>query len=39
MQNGLILLQVQIYWQSVVRGAILIIAVTLDSLRRGGGYR
>ncbi|MYA39641.1 MAG: ABC transporter permease [Acidimicrobiia bacterium] len=38
-QNGLILLQVQIYWQSVVRGAILIIAVTLDSLRRGGGYR
>ena len=38
-QNGLILVQVQIYWQSVVRGAILIIAVTLDSLRRGGGYR
>jgi ribose transport system permease protein len=37
--NGLILTGVQIYWQSVVRGLILIIAVTLDSFRRGGGYR
>lgn len=37
--NGLILVGVQIYWQSVVRGLILIIAVTLDSIRRGGGYR
>jgi ribose/xylose/arabinose/galactoside ABC-type transport system permease subunit len=37
--NGLILTGVQIYWQSVVRGLILIIAVTLDSFRKGGGYR
>ncbi len=38
-KNGPILTGVQIYWQSVVRGLILIIAVTLDSIRRGGGYR
>jgi ribose/xylose/arabinose/galactoside ABC-type transport system permease subunit len=37
--NGLILAQVQIYWQMVARGILLIIAVTLDSFRRGGGYR
>jgi ribose/xylose/arabinose/galactoside ABC-type transport system permease subunit len=37
--NALILTQVQIYWQMVARGILLIIAVTLDSLRRGGGYR
>jgi ribose/xylose/arabinose/galactoside ABC-type transport system permease subunit len=37
--NGLILAQVQIYWQMVARGVLLIIAVTLDSFRRGGGYR
>ncbi len=37
--NGLILTGVQIYWQMVVRGLILIIAVALDSFRRGGGYR
>jgi len=37
--NGLILTQVQIYWQMVARGVLLIIAVTLDSFRRGGGYR
>ena len=37
--NALILTQVQIYWQMVVRGVLLIIAVTLDSFRRGGGYR
>lgn len=37
--NGFILTGVQIYWQSVVRGLILILAVALDSLRRGGGYR
>jgi hypothetical protein len=33
------LTQVQIYWQMVARGVLLIIAVTLDSFRRGGGYR
>lgn len=32
------LTHVQIYWQMVVRGILLIIAVALDSLRRGGGY-
>jgi ribose/xylose/arabinose/galactoside ABC-type transport system permease subunit len=37
--NGLILAGVQIYWQMVARGLILIIAVTLDSFRKGGGYR
>ncbi len=37
--NALILTQVQIYWQMVARGVLLIIAVTLDSFRRGGGYR
>ena len=37
--NGMVLVGVQVYWQSVVRGAILILAVSLDSLRRGGGYR
>lgn len=37
--NGLVLVGVQIYWQMVVRGLILIIAVTLDSFRKGGGYR
>jgi ribose/xylose/arabinose/galactoside ABC-type transport system permease subunit len=37
--NGLILVGVQIYWQMVARGLILIFAVTLDSFRRRGGYR
>ncbi|MFH1909497.1 MAG: ABC transporter permease [Chloroflexota bacterium] len=37
--NGLILSGVPIYWQLVARGFILIVAVTLDGLRRGGGYR
>jgi ribose transport system permease protein len=37
--NGMILLGMQVYWQMVVRGLILILAVALDSLRRGGGYR
>lgn len=37
--NGLVLTGVQIYWQMVVRGFILIVAVTLDSFRKGGGYR
>ena len=37
--NGMILTSVPAYWQWVVRGGILIAAVTLDSFRRGGGYR
>ena len=37
--NGTILLNVPAYWQMVFRGTILIIAVTLDSFRKGGGYR
>ena len=37
--NGFIMLGLQVYWQQVVRGIILIIAVALDSFRRGGGYR
>ncbi len=37
--NGFILIGLQIYWQDVARGVILIVAVALDSLRRGGGYR
>ena len=37
--NGFILLGLQVYWQQVVRGIILIVAVALDSFRRGGGYR
>jgi ABC-type xylose transport system permease subunit len=34
-----VLTGVQIHWQMVVRGLILIVAVTLDSFRKGGGYR
>ena len=37
--NGLILTGVEVYWQMVVRGLILIAAVALDSFRRGGGDR
>ena len=37
--NGFILIGLQIYWQDVARGVILILAVALDSIRRGGGYR
>ena len=37
--NSFILTNVQIYWQMVVRGIILILAVSIDSVRRGGGYR
>ena len=32
--NGLVLLNVQPYWQTVVRGALLIGAVALDQVRR-----
>ena len=37
--NSFVLTNVQIYWQMVVRGIILILAVSIDSIRRGGGYR
>lgn len=37
--NGFILIGLQIFWQDVARGVILILAVALDSIRRGGGYR
>ncbi len=37
--NGSILMNIPAYWQMVFRGIILIIAVTLDSFRKGGGYR
>ena len=37
--NSFILTNVQIYWQMVVRGIILILAVSIDSIRRGGGCR
>jgi ribose transport system permease protein len=33
--NGLVLLNVEPYWQTVVRGALLIGAVALDQVRRG----
>lgn len=39
LNNGLILTGVPVYWQTVLRGLILIVAVTLDSFRKGGGYR
>jgi len=37
--DGLIMVGVPLYWSEVARGFILIFAVTLDSFRRGGGYR
>jgi len=37
--NSFVLTNVPIYWQMVVRGIILILAVSIDSIRRGGGYR
>ena len=37
--NSFVLTNVPIYWQMVVRGLILILAVSIDSIRRGGGYR
>lgn len=37
--NGLTLIGLRAYWQVVVRGAILMLAVTLDVLRTGGPHR
>jgi ribose transport system permease protein len=36
LRNGFILLAIQPFWQNVVVGAVLILAVYLDQLRRGG---
>lgn len=38
MNNGLTLLSVQSYYQMLVRGAVLVLAVLIDSAR-GGGYK
>jgi ribose transport system permease protein len=38
MTNGLVLMGVRPYWQTVLRGVVLMIAVAVDSLRTGG-YR
>jgi ribose transport system permease protein len=38
MTNGMILMNVKPYWQIVLRGVVLTLAVTVDSLRTGG-YR
>ena len=37
--NGMILMGLQVYWQAVMRGIFLLIAVSLDSFRTGGGYK
>jgi ribose/xylose/arabinose/galactoside ABC-type transport system permease subunit len=37
--NGMTLIGLRPYWQVVVRGAILMFAVTLDTLRTGGVHR
>ena len=37
--NGLTLIGLRAYWQVVVRGAILMLAVTLDVMRTGGPHR
>lgn len=34
--NGMTLLNVQAYWQQVIKGAVLILSVFIDSLRSGG---
>jgi len=39
MNNGLTLIGMRSYWQVVMRGAILMLAVTLDVLRTGGAHR
>ena len=33
--SGLILLNVQAYWQTVLTGAIIVVAVAIDQRRRG----
>jgi ribose transport system permease protein len=36
LQNGLILSSIQVYWQNVITGAVLILSVLLDQIRRRG---
>lgn len=36
LNNGMILVGVESYWQQVVKGAVLLVAVAWDQLRRGG---
>jgi ribose transport system permease protein len=38
LQNGLVLLSVQSYYQIIVKGAVILLAVLVDSIR-GGGYK
>jgi ribose transport system permease protein len=38
LQNGLVLLSVQSYFQIIVKGAVILLAVFIDSIR-GGGYK
>jgi len=38
LSNGMVLLSVQSYYQIIVKGAVVLVAVYVDSLR-GGGYR
>ena len=37
--NSFVLTGVPVYWQMVAKGIILILAISIDSIRRGGGYR
>ena len=33
--NGMTMLNVQVYWQKVLKGVVLLLAVFIDSLRSG----
>ena len=39
LQNGFVIVGVQPFWQQVAVGAVLIVAVYLDQLRRRSQYR
>jgi len=39
LNNGMTLTSTPLYWQYIARGAILVVSVGLDTLRKGGGYR
>jgi len=38
LQNGMVLLSVQSYYQMLVKGIVILLAVYVDSVR-GGGFR
>jgi len=38
LQNGMVLLSVQSYFQNMVKGGVILLAVLVDSVR-GGGYK